>query len=264
MASFKKHLESNHPEMISDPANQNFEACCTIISHQENAIAPAKKDESNKINALENESLENKPEDKKIKKQTKQPEEEQEKPVPSVVKIQVQEKKELINYPATINSMPIHQDIIPLTYSGPYTFGNQNYNLMCIMQSQAPSFPANNQPSSFDWMHKLATTQSQNASTAQLPFYESAPKESYHQIQEDIKLPNQETHPYCQPQQNSSLEKRIQELPTDLNLIMSQNDHHHIHCEYCGHCTIMHNGHIDYVHDAELHHYSHSGIIFTL
>jgi hypothetical protein len=254
MASFKKHLESNHPEMINDPAVQNFEACCTIISHQENALASSKKEDSNKINLPENESVENKSEEKINKMPQK------EEPKKTVLPIVVSEKQETA-FPAASISIPISQDIIPIQYPNPYTYAGQNYGIMCIMQSQPQNFSTKNASASFDWMHRLATTPSQNEINLQIPYFEVPPKDNFSEIIDNEKLVNQDSHPCCQPQLNTSLEKRIQELPTDLSAIMSQNDHHHIHCEYCGHCTIMHNGHIDYVHDAELHHYSHPGTI---
>jgi len=66
-------------------------------------------------------------------------------------------------------------------------------------------------------------------------------------------------NPQTTPPPNG-LMARSATLPTLPSFPMPQCDHHHIHCEFCGHCTIRHNGHIDYVHDAELHHVSSTGI----
>ena len=58
-----------------------------------------------------------------------------------------------------------------------------------------------------------------------------------------------------------SLLARAGSLPTAPTKPMPQSEHHHIHCEFCGHCTIRHNGHIDFVHDAELHHIAPTGTL---
>ena len=60
----------------------------------------------------------------------------------------------------------------------------------------------------------------------------------------------------------NELLNRARLLPTVLTTSIPQGEHHHIHCEFCGHCTIRHDGHIDYVHDAELHHVDAIGEVY--
>ena len=62
--------------------------------------------------------------------------------------------------------------------------------------------------------------------------------------------------------QTSKLEERIRDLPVTPTKPLAHSEHHHIHCEFCGHYTIIHGNHFDYLHDAELHCVSSSGIVF--
>ncbi len=42
---------------------------------------------------------------------------------------------------------------------------------------------------------------------------------------------------------------------------MKHGEHYHVHADSCGHPRIRHNGHIDYIHDGELHNISDSGVV---
>ena len=42
---------------------------------------------------------------------------------------------------------------------------------------------------------------------------------------------------------------------------MNPSDHLHVHVDSCGHNKMMHNGHLDYIHDGELHNISDAGKI---
>ena len=55
---------------------------------------------------------------------------------------------------------------------------------------------------------------------------------------------------------------RIETLPICPEFTMSHSEHNHIHCEFCGHLTIRHESHIDYLHDGELHYSTDSGEIY--
>jgi len=59
------------------------------------------------------------------------------------------------------------------------------------------------------------------------------------------------------PQVPRTLDERIQEgirsLPTMPTYPLESSEHHHIHCEYCGHTPLFHINHTDFIHDGELH-----------
>ncbi len=63
-----------------------------------------------------------------------------------------------------------------------------------------------------------------------------------------------------------TLEERIQDsiknLPEFPQYPCDPCDHHHIHCEFCGHAMIAHGNHFDYIHDAELHFITESGVVY--
>lgn len=56
-----------------------------------------------------------------------------------------------------------------------------------------------------------------------------------------------------------AFEERIRSLPT-LPLYIEENSH--IHNEFCGHPTIIHGNHIDYLCDGELHFVARSGAVY--
>ncbi len=63
------------------------------------------------------------------------------------------------------------------------------------------------------------------------------------------------------PAQPANIEEQIKELPTVPGKPLAQSEHHHIHCEFCGHSMIIHAGHVDYVHDGELHYAAAGGTV---
>lgn len=135
------------------------------------------------------------------------------------------------------------------------------YEIVYMMPMQKPSEMAVQSASSSFWMNKLATpactnsfsdfcsngTQLKENAIPDIPVCPNLLENDLHNCKKDS------------PITDVKLEAKIKELPTDLTLYFPHENHHHIHCEYCGHCTIVHNGHIDYVHDAELHYLDGSG-----
>eukprot|EP00826_Nyctotherus_ovalis_P061884 TRINITY_DN8857_c0_g2_i3.p1 TRINITY_DN8857_c0_g2~~TRINITY_DN8857_c0_g2_i3.p1 ORF type:complete len:169 (-),score=21.06 TRINITY_DN8857_c0_g2_i3:572-1078(-) len=57
----------------------------------------------------------------------------------------------------------------------------------------------------------------------------------------------------------SRILKRAAVLPTTLTALIPRSEHMHYHSEFCGHSKIVHNDHIDFLHNAELHHVTAAG-----
>eukprot|EP00826_Nyctotherus_ovalis_P039949 TRINITY_DN3881_c0_g1_i4.p1 TRINITY_DN3881_c0_g1~~TRINITY_DN3881_c0_g1_i4.p1 ORF type:complete len:224 (+),score=53.17 TRINITY_DN3881_c0_g1_i4:602-1273(+) len=55
------------------------------------------------------------------------------------------------------------------------------------------------------------------------------------------------------------LEERIKILPV---APASSAEYFHVHCDYCGHPTIIHNNHFDYLCEGELHFVSRTGAVY--
>lgn len=115
--------------------------------------------------------------------------------------------------------------------------------------------------SSAFWMSKLATPQLNNAFSEQSTNEVQLIKSPLDQVNitNDYQVTEKKTS-----SKDLILAAKINELPTELTMSCPHENHHHIHCEFCGHCTIIHNGHIDYVHDAELHFLDAYGILIIL
>jgi len=61
------------------------------------------------------------------------------------------------------------------------------------------------------------------------------------------------------PTSSKTLEERIQDLPErPLNSVELS----HVHCEFCGHPTVYHDDHIDFICDGELHFVRASGAVY--
>lgn len=56
-----------------------------------------------------------------------------------------------------------------------------------------------------------------------------------------------------------ALEKRMKALPVAPT---ESAEYFHVHCDYCGHPTIIHNNHIDYLCEGELHFVSRTGAVY--
>lgn len=56
-----------------------------------------------------------------------------------------------------------------------------------------------------------------------------------------------------------SAEEQIKVLPT---YPLISEEHCHVHCEFCGHSTIVHGNHIDYLCEGELHFVDYSGAVY--
>lgn len=65
---------------------------------------------------------------------------------------------------------------------------------------------------------------------------------------------------------SKTLEERIQDgllnLPTCPTYSLDPSEHHHVHCEFCGHPMIVHGNHVDFIHDAELHFVDETGAVY--
>lgn len=53
--------------------------------------------------------------------------------------------------------------------------------------------------------------------------------------------------------EDAVFDAKVKDLPYTLIKKLAPHDHLHIHCEFCGHARVKHNGHIDFAHDGELH-----------
>lgn len=74
-----------------------------------------------------------------------------------------------------------------------------------------------------------------------------------------LDLPEKSPSSLIEEIHNKALEERIKMLP---RFPLDAKESCHIHCEFCGHLTIFHGNHVDYLSDGELHFTSPSGFIY--
>ena len=141
------------------------------------------------------------------------------------------------------NAFPM-QKSLPIPYSSPMAKNLPNYEFLCMLPLNKPM-----QSSNF-WMQQLSKAPMDGKTLPSLSaLHPPQPGEQKPGIVEENKA----------EVENRMLKSRIKMLPTGLTMQVSQHEHLHIHCEFCGHPTIRHGDHIDYIHDGELHSASVSG-----
>jgi hypothetical protein len=101
-------------------------------------------------------------------------------------------------------------------------------------------------------------------SSAPVPTYPMSLYNVQNMHEDKSKIPDAFRHK-CDCQNSPAVNKtvsHIKDLPTTLTRPMSPHEHHHIHCEFCGHGMILHGNHFDFCHDGELHFIAPNGIIY--
>ncbi len=266
IASLKKHLQNLHPDIFEQLNNgNNLEQYCTVMQKPAAKTVgsqPTKTGEDKKLPG-EIPVAEAPPENKEETKRPAPVPAPKEEPIP-VPQKPIPDVGALLNpyYASSIRPpQQMQPEVFQMAYNNPFLYSQQNYGLLCMLQAAKQS-ESLRQSSDF-WMHKLASPQNSlpiaglsrpvaSNEAAAAP----SPQVSYGERPE----PQVEEHEARQePGITASLAAKIRSLPVEPVQPLAQSEHHHIHCEFCGHSTIRHNGHIDYVHDAELHHVSSSG-----
>lgn len=131
-------------------------------------------------------------------------------------------------------------DILPLTYGRPFIYPQQNYNLLCMLQNINQNLPISQ---SGIWMTKPPEIIQKAHSI-----------ETIQPLQRNCEiLPIKAFSVDGDPDSGSNIIKRVKFLPPTLKASITQEEHPHYHNEFCDYCTIRHDGHIDYIYDAELH-----------
>ena len=143
---------------------------------------------------------------------------------------------------------PLQPEIIPLAYRPPFICPQQNYDLFYMLQAVNQT-AAINRPNI--WMSKVTDQIKQTQGIDPM-------------LPPQLNYPPAAVKPSIGANTNPGNEviSRAGTLTTVLTTSIPQSEHRHIHCEFCGHCTIRHNGHIDYIHDAELHHVDAIGEVY--
>ncbi len=289
MASLKKHLQNLHPDIYEKlDSDHNLEEFCNVIKSEADPDAVSNKSSAEHKKGHNGTSKGKDKEKEETKRQILVPQPavpKNHKEEPAVVAAaQVPVAAAEVPPGAGLSMTPIigpyyapvQPDMFSLAYGNPFLYGQQNYGLLCMLQAAKQN--ESMRQSDF-WMQKLASTPPlpilahpspmQPSSAESVPVSAPQPVSYTPTTKPEIKCPEPQVEPKIEPppvmdQQsdtNAALLARIASLPTDPVKPMPQSEHHHIHCEFCGHCTIRHNGHIDFVHDAELHYVSPSGII---
>ena len=70
-----------------------------------------------------------------------------------------------------------------------------------------------------------------------------------------------ESHP-TQKTLEERIKDSIKNLPYVPTYALDHSEHHHFHCEFCGHPMIVHGDHTDFIHDAELHLVTEAGTVY--
>lgn len=156
---------------------------------------------------------------------------------------------------------PMQPDMLPVTYRNSFLYG-QNYGLFYMFPpaSQSESL----RPQHDFWINQITLSDQQympsipqTGEIIQNPtnsVINHGPKQPALKVEQNFSLPNYSD-------ETNELLARAAVLPSTPCKPLPQSDHRHIHCEFCGHSTIQHNGHIDYIHNAELHHVSQNGTL---
>ena len=224
VASVKKHIQNLHPEVYAKiKDSKDLEKFCRIIKNEVRQEQP---------------SVSQLPGNEKSQLKSEIREEIKSAPNKAVREEVVKPIEELTPNPIMPPYYPsMQQDLLPMPYSSPFFYSHQNYSIFRMVQPTGPTESAG--PQSF-WMKQLANSDKQYTQT--ISNTESA---------KPPELPKLES--YTLLQESNELLAKASMLPTYPLNPLPQNEHNHIHCEFCGHTTIRHNDHIDYIHNAELH-----------
>lgn len=226
----KKHIQSLHPEVYKQIIDsKDLEKYCKIIKGE-----PAEKSSPKQIPI--NEKLQPKPEIKEEIKQT----------------LETVPKEEMIKPPEEVGTNPLvsayyppmQSELLPLPYGNPFLYGRQNYGLFCMVPPSTQNEPARQQDF---WMKRFAL----------------ADKQTWPLMPQPTELPNtiepQKAKIQNLEEEDKDFLARSLILPHYPTTPLPQSEHNHIHCEFCGHSTIRHNGHTDFIHNAELHYVNAEG-----
>lgn len=235
----KKHLQNLHPEVASD-GEGDLEQFWKVEK-----MEPQQVDNSEKLlekprkaktaNPSKKEAKEGKEPQGRDRAKAAEPSKAKEEPaktpsrfVPSQVVNQY--------YP------PMQSDMFSLAYRQPLLYPQQNYELLCMLQAVNQGTAVN--PSSI-WVPKVS---------------DAIPPQAVDPLMaQQVPYPAQPAKAPQSFEQPMDLLTRAKFLSTSLNDAVPLREHPHVHNEFCGHNTIKHNGHIDYIHDAELHYVSTAG-----
>ncbi len=268
VASLKKHLQNLHPEIFDKVNNgQSLEQFCTVVQKPPTPVPPPAKSQDGKKSISLQKSSEFPKEE--IKAMEEQPAPPQPKLVPDVGAL-------LTPYyaPSPVPTVPsVQPEMFQMAYNNPFLYSQQNYGLLCMLQAAKQSETLRQSASSDFWMHKLATSphsallQQQSSlshSVASNDMIGVAQPHTYSVGRPEVACDcrDEQREIKQEPGVAPNIAARIMALPVEPRQPMPQSEHHHIHCEFCGHTTIRHNGHVDYLHDAELHHVSSSGEVY--
>lgn len=158
----------------------------------------------------------------------------------------VQAPKQLTDNPTNKTYYnPIQTEMFPMSYIPSFVYPQHSYNFLYMLQAQANEQNTIKVNPNNLWLPNAP--ESIPNSTPVLPHpinYVSLPNQMNSESNRHSTLVDPKTR----------LLNRASTLPTVLTTPVPRSEHLHIHCEFCGHYTIRHNDHIDYVHDAELHH----------
>lgn len=250
MASVKKHLQNLHSEVcekIQDEKGLEEHWRIVKTNIQSNLDINPKKDSSQRKKASYSMNIKN----------------EQKEDVKDLPHSFI--KEEPIKSPEKIGVNPmvgtyynqVQSEMFPMPYGSPFIYSQPNYEFLCMLQAQAAKQNATMRPNNF-WMPNIPESIQKTAPS----FDPMIPRQMNYPSQPNKILPVEPTPSQMSTNPISGLLARASVLPTILTTPIPQSEHRHIHCEFCGHCTIRHNGHIDYVHDAELHHVDALGFCF--
>jgi len=229
VASVKKHLQNLHPEIFANGKEEvNLENYWRL-----------EKIDIQKIDGVE--KAMDKPRKLKNTSQTKKESKEENKVVTkNEVKEDIIKAQDRLLSNQVVNPcyQQLQSDMFPLAYRPPFLYPQQNYDFFYMLQPVNQNTSVN-QPNL--WMHKVPDPVSQQVIDPMV-----LSKTSCHP---SVKLPHHESN-FGPP---NDLMTRIKNLPTLPVAPINKRDHPHVHNEFCGHATIKHDGHIDYIHEAELH-----------
>lgn len=249
MASVKKHLQNLHTDEISkisttEQLGELWEVLKTEA--QQNIDSHHRKEASQKKKEVQAVDLKN------------EWKEGINKPAQNLV------QRELIKNPENPqpNSMmtyynQLQPDVFRMPYANPFLYSQQNYDFLYMLHTQAASQNAARQNSY--WVQNLPETIPKQPQPFEpiisRPINYAPDNNSHIQSHNSLfkVLPNSINA-------DGEILKRANALSTTFSIPLPKGEHAHFHSEFCGHCTIFHNDHIDYVHNAELHHVTPTGI----
>lgn len=239
MASVKKHLQNLHMEDVSEIRTQGqlgelWEVLKT--GAQRNVNPNHRKEVSQKKKELQVVDLKN------------QCEEEIKRSAQNLLIKDLENPRSSSMTRAYYNQL--QSNVFRTPYGNPFFYSHQNYDFLYMLHSQASNQNVA-RPNNY-WVTNLP-----EATPKLLQSFEPMISRPVHYIPDNNSsfniLPNSVND-------DTDILKRANILSTAFTVPLPEADHGHFHSEFCGHSIILHNDHLDYIYNAELHHVTSAGI----